>query len=122
MSAPEYDLYCVAYRPAVLHSGWVQISSRYTRAIPPTHSHRPSLTDDAIFSSKSYDAIFSYGMEHMQPALSPPDLISVMNQSMSRSMAPSPPSMSPPDAALLNNIALANRMMSLQANQAPKVS
>ena len=55
---------------------------------------------------------------------SPSDLFSVMNQSMNHpSLSTSPPTttpFSPPDATLLNNIALANRMMSLQA-AAPKV-
>ena len=70
--------------------------------------------------------IFRYGIDHMQSAAlpSPPDLFSVMNQSMNHpSLSTSPPTttpFSPPDATLLNNIALANRMMSLQA-AAPKV-
>lgn len=59
----------------------------------------------------------------MQPALGggmpPPDLMAA-----AASMAPSPPTLSPADAALLNSMALANHMMSLQQQAAanPNVS
>lgn len=56
-------------------------------------------------------------METAFPCVTPPD----MRTPISTASAPSPPTMIPhPDAALLNNIALASRMMSLQ-NALPKV-
>ena len=58
-------------------------------------------------------------MEQVQSAvngLPPAELMSVL-------AAPSPPTISPPDATILNNIALANRMMTLQQAVAqPNVS
>ncbi|XP_067945724.1 nuclear receptor subfamily 2 group E member 1-like [Watersipora subatra] len=60
----------------------------------------------------------SYGMDQVPGAinsLSPPELISVLN--------PPPPSICAPEAAILSNIALANRMMSLQHTMAqPNIS